>query len=229
MDYRVFLAAPLAALVMSVGAAELRLPHDWELQKMALPANPLISRSADYEIGLDPRDAAAGQRSLTVRSVGALSADFTSVGAAQQLIHGYAGQRVRFSAEVRSEGARAWAGLFLGAGEANLLLTVASGQSGVEKRLPMGAATRAPDSDWQDVSVVVQLPDDTRSAVLGVALVGEGQVWARRLRFEVVGADVPLTRTPVGIDWARSREASARVDKLMSALPPGPLVNAALD
>lgn len=229
MDYRVFLAAPLAALVLSVSAAELRMPHDWQVLKMALPARPHISTKAEYEIGAEPRDDAPGQRSLTIKSVGALSADHVSVGVAQQVVHGYAGQRVRFSGQIRSEGARSWAGLFVGEGPVNLLLEVARGAPGVEKRLPMGAGTQAPDSDWKDVSVVVQLPAGAGPAVLGVALVGEGQVWARHLSFEIVGADVPLTRTPVGIDWARSREASARGTKILSALPPGSLVNATLD
>jgi len=229
MDYRVFLAAPLAVLVLSVGAAETRMPHDWEPLKAAAPPFPAALSQPDYEIGLDPHDAAAGQPSLTVKSVGTLSADHGNVGAAQQVIHGYAGKRLRLSAQVRSQGASTWAGLFLGEGDNLLLRNLASGVGAGEPRLPMGASSQSADSDWKDVSVVVQVPQDAGPVVLGVALVGEGQVWARNLRFDVVGEQVPVTTTPIGIDAARWRKTFAQGMKVIASLPPGSLVNPTFD
>jgi hypothetical protein len=44
------------------------------------------------------------------------------------------------------------------------------------------------------VSVVADMPaDNIGMPVVGVALMGNGQVWARRLRIEVVGPEVALT------------------------------------
>ncbi len=229
MDYRVFLAAPLAALVLSVGAAETRMPHDWESLKVATPSFPAVLSQPDYEIGLDPREAATGQPSLTVKSVGTLKADHGNVGAAQQVIHGYAGKRLRLSAQVRSKGASTWAGLFIGEGDNMLLRSLASGVGTGEPHLPMGASTQSADSDWKDVSVVVQVPEKAGPVVLGVALVGEGQVWARKLQFEVVGPQVPVSTTPIGIDAARWRQTFSQGMKIIAGLPPGPLVNPTFD
>jgi hypothetical protein len=227
MDYRILLAAPLAALVLSVSAAELRLPGSWQPNKMAIPSGPVPLGSSDYSIGVDPGDEASGERSLTIRSVGAFSTEAVSVGAARQLAYGYAGQRVRLAGQVRAEGARAWAGLYMGAGNWELLSNLSQGLPGVEQRLPMGAAATA--TGWQDVSVVIDVPADALSIDLGLALVGEGQVWVRALRFEVVGPEVPVTRTPVGIDWQKARSFRAKSLGMMAQVPPLPLRNAALD
>lgn len=227
MDYRILLAAPLAALMLGVSAAELRLPNGWQPNKMAIPSALPPLGSADYAIGVDPADAASGARSLTIRSVGSFSTETVSFGAARQLAHGYAGQRVRLAGQVRAEGSRGWAGLYMGAGNRELLSNLAQGLAGVEQRLPMGAAATA--SGWQDVSVVIDVPADTSSVDLGLALAGEGQVWARGLRFEVVGPEVPVTRTPVGIDWQQARSFFAKGRQAMAHVPPSPLRNAALD
>jgi len=226
MDYRVLLAAPLAALMLSVNAAEVRLPHGWGEYKLPIPKFPFIT-PPNYEIGLDPNDAATGARSLTVRAVGGFSTDAPSYGAAQQLVYGYAGQRVRLAGQVRAEGSSGWAGLYVGAGNEQLLSNLAQGLPGVEHRLPMGAA--ATTSGWQDVSVVIDVPADALSINLGLALVGEGQAWARGLRFDVVGPEVPVTRTPVGMDWQQARNVRVKYSGMMAQVPPMPLRNAALD
>lgn len=227
MDYRILLAAPLAALVLSVSAAELRLPNGWQPNKLTIPSSPLQFGSADYAIGVDLADEASGARSLTIRSVGILSTEAVSFGAARQLAYGYAGQRVRLAGQVRAEGAQGWAGLYMGAGNGELLSNLSQGLPGVEQSLPMGAAAKA--SGWQDASVVIDVPADALSVDLGLALVGEGQVWVRSLRFEVVGPEVPVTRTPVGIDWQKARSFRATSVGFMARARPMPLSNAALD
>jgi hypothetical protein len=227
MDYRILLAAPLAALVLSVSAAELRLPDGWQPNKMVMPSAPLRFGLADYAIGVDRADEASGARSLTIRSVGTLSTETVSFGAAHQLAYGYAGQRVRLAGQVRAEGTQGWAGLYMGAGNGELLSKLSQGLPGVEQSLPMGAAAKA--SGWQEVSVVIDVPADALSVDLGLALVGEGQVWVRGLRFEVVGPEVPVTRTPVGIDWQKARSFRATSAGFMARARPMPLRNAALD
>lgn len=229
MDYRILLIAPVAALVLSVGTASAQLPSGWRPLSLAITNNPLTSGPHGYEIGIDPASASSKSRVLTVRSTAPQQGQTPSVGAAWQPAYGYAGQRVRLSGQVRAEGVRGWAGLYMGAGDEQLLNRLATGQPGVEQHLPMGAPVAVATADWQDLSVVIDVPADALSINLGLALVGEGQVWARGLRFETVGPAVALSSTAIGIDWAQAREFSAQSRRVLAQVPPQPLRNAALD
>lgn len=228
MDYRILLIAPIAALVLSAGAAAPGMPAGWTSADHTMLATPSPTMPRGYEIGLDPRPDPSGLPSLRVRSVAPLSSDTPSIGAAHQEAWGYAGSRVRLSGQVRAEGVRGWAGLYIGAGGFDLLSNLYLGKPGVELRLPKGAAATS-STGWQDVSVVFDVPADAPVIDLGLALVGEGQVWARALRFEVVGPQVPVTSTTVDFDWARARAHFAKGRRVMASMPPMPLRNAALD
>lgn len=227
MDYRVLLIAPLAALVLGASAAAPRLPDGWLPADHTFLATPSPLPPKGYEIGLDPRPDASGLAKLTVRSVAPLSTQTPSIGAAHQLVHGYGGRRVRLSGQVRAEGVRGWAGLYVGAGDFSLLSDLMMGKPGVEQRLPRGA--EAAPGNWQDVSVVFDVPANAPDIDLGLALVGEGQVWARALRFEEVGPQVPVTTTPLVIDWAAARDFFAKSRKAVAQFQPQSLRNAALD
>ncbi|HLO96561.1 MAG TPA: hypothetical protein VK195_19805 [Burkholderiaceae bacterium] len=230
MNYRALLIAPLAALVLSAGATGLTLPDGWRTSTVAFPLDVKAGPKLDgYEIGIDTALSGASP-SLTVRSRFAQNpAAILNVGRAFQTVTGYAGQRVRFSGQVRAEAASRWAGLFLGLGDDDVLMPVMLGQPGVEDRLPLGAAVPAADGVWREVSVVLDVPADAPFLTLGVALVGEGQVWVRELKFDVVGPELATSTTPVGIDWAQGRRSIESERAAMALLPPQPLRNAALD
>ncbi|MGM9489260.1 hypothetical protein [Ideonella sp. YS5] len=230
MDYRALFVTPLAALVLSVGATGLQMPAGWQAGKSPRADAAAIGAPVDqYEIGIDAA-LPGSSPSLTVRSVAKLNPGILSVGHAYQSVSGYSGQRVRFSGQARAEAGGGWGGLYLGLGEMDhdLLTPVAMGQAGVEKRLPVGAVPAA-DDQWHEVSVVLDVPANAPWLTLGVAQVGEGQVWVRDLKFEVVGPDVPATTTPIGIDWAQARRNRVQQRETLAAMPPQPLRNAALD
>lgn len=232
MDYRALFITPLAALVLSVGATDLKLPAGWQAMKSPRAANAAtISTPTDqYEIGIDTA-VPGSSPTLTVRSVAKLNPETISVGQAYQTVSGYAGQRVRFSGQARAAAAGGWSGLYLGQADMmglDVLTPVAMGQADTGKRRPVGAAVPA-DGHWHDVNVVLDVPATAPWLCLGVAQVGEGQVWVRDLNFEVVGADVPVTTTPVGIDWEQARRARVKQRETLAALPTQPLRNATLD
>lgn len=224
MDFRALLIAPLAAVVMSVGAADLRMPDGWFEYNM--PTNALGGKT--YQVGIDPASEASGTPSLTVRSVALESSGLQTVGAVQQSTVGYAGKRVRFSGQVRAEGAREWAGLYLGAGTLAVLPGVLAAGPGAEKLLPRGSAVPA-DGQWHEVSVVLDVPASEGSVVFGLALVGEGQTWARGLRFDIAGPEVAPTQTTLGIDVKQRQRVLAQNRGFMATFAPGPLMNANLD
>lgn len=203
MDFRVLLAAPLAALVMTSSAAELRMPEGWM---------PTISfawpLTTTYEVGVDPSMDEPGRHSLSVQSVG--TRDALEVGAVTQWVIGYAGKRVRFSAQVKAAGADTWAGLVLGNKMVHLIgLGNADGDAMAHT---YGAKAGA---DWQTVSVVVDVPSDGSWITAGLALVGNGKVWARDLKLDVVGQDVPLSTSHVGMNVKRAQE---RIQKGQEAM-----------
>ncbi|KQY88466.1 MULTISPECIES: hypothetical protein [Roseateles] len=229
MDYRTLLLAPLAALVLSVSATTpLRLPSGWLEHNTFLFSEATLSASKGYEIGIDPASDAAGSPSLTVRFVTPTKPWVVDMGAAHQLLSGYAGQRLRLSGQLRADAVKGWAGLFLGRGAWGQLDRIVAAGPGAEALLPAGTAV-APDGDWHEVSVVFDVPADAAQTILGLALVGEGQVWARNLQFQVVGAEVPTTPTTIGVDLQSARRADAEHMAQMAKKPPSPLLNAALD
>lgn len=226
MNYRALFLVPLAALVLSVSAAAPRVPDNWHVVTLSQTDKP--DGGTGFEIGLTPTSDALGTPTLTIRANRPQLPTGPNLGALTQPAYGYAGQRVRFSAEMRAEGARPWAGLYLAPGDAGRLNRIAEGAPGVEHQLPPGQAVAA-DGRWQPVSVVMDVPAGANMISVGIALVGEGQLWARHLQFEVVGRDVPVTPTAIGIDWAAARQTFAASRRVMAQLPPQPLANARLD
>jgi hypothetical protein len=182
MDYRALLAAPLAALVMSSSASELRMPADWQAHtSFTWP----ITKT--YEAGVDPQAEEGGVRALTIKSVGTRSP--TDIGTVEQFgSPGYAGKRVRLSGQLKATGGDGWAGLVLSTSPTPMPLYLFPGSG---KAMPYAGAACP---QWCEVSVVADMPaDNIGMPVVGVALMGNGQVWARRLRIEVVGPEVALT------------------------------------
>lgn len=226
MDYRALAIIPLAALVLSVSAAAPRVPDGWYQTSIAHSDKAEATKA--FDLGLAPGTEATGTPTLTIRSTRPEMPGRQNFGALTQPAYGYGGQRVRFSAEMRAEGAAHWAGLVLTRGDGSVLSRVAEGVPGIEHQLPPGSAVMA-NGRWQPVSVVMDVPADVPMISVGLALVGEGQVWARHLKFDVVGRDVPATGTTVGIDWAQGRKNFAESRRVMAQIPPMPLVNARLD
>lgn len=226
MDYRALALIPIAALVLSVSAASPRLPEGWLVNSVSSGETP--GADSAFDISLLPASDAGATPTLTIRSTRPLRMDMPQLGALTQHAYGYASQRVRFSAEMRAQGAKAWAGLYMTPGNGNVLGRAAMGAPGIEDRLPPGAPVTA-DDQWQAVSVVMDVPADAPMLSVGMALVGEGQLWARRLHFEVVGPEVPVTRSTIAIDWAQARQTLAASQRTLAKLPPQALANARLD
>ena len=229
MDYRTLFLAPLAAIVLSVGAATpLRMPSGWLAYTPFIFSEATLSASKGYEVGIDPASDAAGSPSLTVRFVAPSKPWVVNMGAAYQDLNGYGGKRLRFSGQLRAEAVKGWAGLFLGGGYGGMLDRIALAGPGAEALLPAGTAVAA-DGRWHDVSVVFDVPAEAAETTIGLALAGNGQVWARNLQFQVVSKEVPTTTTKIGVDLQSARRADAEHMAEMAKQPPSPLLNAALD
>lgn len=214
MDYRSLLAIPIAALALSASNAEsLRLPNGWQGgASFTWPAGQ------SYAYGVAPETENQAARTLTVQSRGRRQP--TELGAMWQSVLGYAGKRVRFTAEVKATGTDTWAGLVVRDGFLPLyILPVNPGEP------ELAVAAGAPGCpEWCAVSVVADIPaDDLGAATVGVALIGNGQVWARGLKLEVVSNDTPLTTHRfAAAQTATLREQITRTQQSQASRPTPP-------
>jgi hypothetical protein len=95
----------------------------------------------------------------------------------------YIGQRIRFRAFVKTQDVSGWAGLWMRVD--NRAGRSIAFYNSADK--PIKGST-----DWQERSVVLDVPQEGATIVFGVINNGKGQVWIDRLGFEQVGQDVPV-------------------------------------
>lgn len=210
MDYRILLAAPLAAAAVTAsGADTLRQPEGW--MAMASYAWP---QGNTHEGGVAPETEASGQRALTVKALDKRRP--TEIGSISQYAFGYAGKRVRLTAQVKTAGTDGWGGLVISQGF-NPLPFLAFSEA-YATTPPLGAAGCP---DWCEVSVVADVPADSEHGGVvnvGLALVGSGQAWARSLRLEPVGSDVPVTTEVFAAQAAAElRQSAAQGQQMVAA------------
>jgi hypothetical protein len=185
MDYRALLTVPLAALALTAsGDDKLRQPAGW-----FAGADWDGPNGPTHEAGVAAETETSGQRALTIKALGERKP--YEIGSISQPLAGYADRRVRFSAQVKATGVDGWAGLVIASGFMPLFLLPSSPEAGADAMAPRGAAGCP---DWCDVSVVADIPAaGGGQAVVGLALIGNGQVWARGFKLETVGREVPVT------------------------------------
>ncbi|MCP5100776.1 MAG: hypothetical protein GY943_34940 [Chloroflexi bacterium] len=140
-------------------------------------------RLQDYEISRDTTTFVAGEASAMLASIvedapkpGALVQSFSA--------DNYLGQRVRLSAQIKTENVSGWTGLMMQVGGV-------SGSSlqydDMQNRGIIGT------TDWSQYEVVLDVPQGSKSIGLGLLLTGSGRVWIDDVTLEVVGLDVPTT------------------------------------
>jgi len=218
MDWKIFVAAPLAAALLVASAAPLAPLSGWS-------SGSTGKTSKAYAMGIDSDVQFQGQRSVSVQSQEGLL-NPNSYGGVIQSAFGYQGRRVRFSAWMRSADVKQWAGAFLRVDGEGTERFFGSGRSDLKADdLPFGAGSGAAQERWTEVSIVADVPDTPTAVVsMGAMVVGEGKVWLSAMRFEEVGPEVALTPARVGMPLpsAEQREAAARrlAEKALRRVPP---------
>jgi len=139
-----------------------------------------------FEVGVDQNQSFGGVASAYVKSVDD-SAEKNFGGMMQSTsADQYKKQRVRMTGWVKTEDADNGGG--------HLWLRVdgqTKGQSlgfdNMDKRAPKGT------TDWEEYSIVLDVPEDATSLNYGFFLSGKGQMWVNGVNIERVGAEVPTT------------------------------------
>jgi hypothetical protein len=168
------LAALATTSLVALAAVPEKLPPQW----VVTGAGP-----TKFVGGIDQAEGVRGAK--FIRST---TDDATAWGALTQMISAqqYLGQRVRFHARIRTEDVSGWAGLWMRVDRAGKPVAF---YNSMDK--PIKGST-----DWQDRSVVLDVPGDADAIAFGVIDSGKGQVWIDSLSLEPVGQDVPVDSMP---------------------------------
>lgn len=142
------------------------------------------SHPRDYMHEIAGDETHADTRVASVRSVTEAPAGF---GTLMQMIAAreYLGQRIRFSAAMRTAGVDGWVGLWL---------RVDGPEHGRSLAFDnMQGRSISGTTDWRRYEVVLDVAEEARAIGLGVLLHGAGEVRVADFRFEPVSEDVPTT------------------------------------
>lgn len=167
-----------------------RLPAAWVL------FGPSDGQDAfDAVGGFDVLIKHGGQRSAVFFATTATNEDqirFTQ----RFLAEPYLGQRVRFTAYLKTNEVNGWAGLWM---RVDTIDKHAWAFDDMEDYAIEGT------TDWEQYQIVLDVPEDGAVIYLGAHLFGRGQVWMDDCSFEIVGDDVPVS------DGTRMRGGYGRV------------------
>lgn len=135
-----------------------------------------------YEVGVDENNSWGGMPSAYAKSTGEPGQNF---GGMMQTISAqdYRGQRVRLTGWMKTQDA---------ATGANLWMRV----DGEQKPLQFDNMTnRGPKgtTDWDEYSVVLDVPPESKTVNYGFFVSGKGQAWVNGVTITAVGKDVPST------------------------------------
>lgn len=163
-------AVAFAACVL---VADASVPRGWLLAG---------TKPAEYEVGVDADQAYQEHASAFLKSK-TLSID--GFGTLMQSVRAeqYKGKRVRLSGLVKSQEVVGWAGLWMRVDQGKDMVAIDNMQD-----RPIKGTT-----GWQRYEVVLDVPQDSTGISFGILLDGAGEVWLSSTKFDVVGADVPVT------------------------------------
>ncbi|MCE2988992.1 MAG: hypothetical protein ACK5UX_15935 [Burkholderiales bacterium] len=177
MTYRVvWFAALLGALIALTVSAQPRIPG-WMLAG---------SDPQSYSIGISEKAGRLGGPAGYLQGRG----DTDGFGTMMQtfLASQYEGNRVRISAQIKTENLKQAAGLWMRVdGKRGKVLSFDNMMD-----RPIKGST-----DWKRYEIVLDAPSGTERIAFGVLMVDRGHLWVEDVKFEVVSATVPVTTKTV--------------------------------
>lgn len=164
---------PIAALSLPAQAGSGQAPHGWFLAG---------TKPNNYLTGIDAGMAYLGHGSAYLKGKPVATEGFGTLMQSFSATQ-YAGQRVRLTASVKSEDVADWAGVWMRVDEGSTSVAFDNMQG-----RPIKGTT-----GWQEYAVVLNVPQNSTMISFGILLSKGGEVWISNVRFETVGADVPVT------------------------------------
>ncbi|MES2073778.1 MAG: hypothetical protein V4488_25715 [Pseudomonadota bacterium] len=173
MNYKVLIAASLAAIISLAASANDPLPQGW------LKAGEGAA-AAKCQTYADSGVVKTSKRSLTLHCDKAENGFITVM---QQFnAADYRGKRVRFSAQVKASAVSDWGGLWMRVdGKATAAF------DNMNSRPIKGS------SDWKRYDIVLDVAPDATNIAFGMLMSGSGQMWMDDLKIEAVENSVAVT------------------------------------
>jgi len=171
---RILLAVGIAVLSGEMALAAEPLPEGW-----------MGGNVQEYEVGIDRKVFNEGKASAYIRSKVDSPKGFGTIVQTFDA-ENYLGKRVRMSALARADEIKGWAGLWMrvdGEGDENFGLSF----DNMHDRPSKGT------QDWRRYSIVLDVPNRSKSISFGILFQGMGHAWVDDFRFDIVGKDVPTT------------------------------------
>ncbi|HEY9228619.1 MAG TPA: hypothetical protein VIP11_18335 [Gemmatimonadaceae bacterium] len=190
-------------LALAVAGCTTNAPAEPELPAKTIATPPdwqgVIGASALYEIGLDHLERHGGRAAAYMSGPPMFTSEVAFL---TQLLRAdnYRGKRLRLSAWVKGRGLIGpIAGLWMRVDGAGVVFAYDN----------MGNRTETGTSEWHQVSVVLDVPNDTLGIVIGAMRQGGGTLFIDDMKLETVGSDVPSTNMfdapkPNSIDPAKT-------------------------
>jgi hypothetical protein len=175
MNYKVLVAAALAATAVHAAEIDEKLPQPW-FKNGAAPAVQQCTAGVDVTIEQQ------GTRNMTLKCDATVEG---FVGVMQSFsADEYRGKRVQFSALVKSDGIEGWGGLWMRIDEA--------AKPGVAFDNMQNRAIKG-TTDWTPYSVVLDVSPNAQGIFFGTLMSGKGQLWISNLRLDQVLNNVATT------------------------------------
>lgn len=159
-----------------------------------------------YDMGIDEGAGQDGKNAATIKSTAKKIRGFGTL-MQDCLPENYLGKRVRMTGMVKTKDVSDWAGLWFRVDEkrSDNPLSFDNMKDGKKDRSIKGT------TDWTKYEIVLDVPLNSSNLAYGALLVGTGQIWFDKIKFEVVDNTVPTTgkdngammpnKEPVNLDF----------------------------
>jgi beta-lactamase regulating signal transducer with metallopeptidase domain len=188
VSWRAKLMVAAVALCLLVPLAAIHVPaQNQSPESSGAPRGWILagSKPANYLTGVDQKSQYQGHPSAYLKAGPSATEGFGTLMQSFSATQ-YVGKRVRFSAAVKSEDVKDWAGLWMRVDQGSAMLAF----DNMANR-PIKGTT-----NWHNYQVVLDVPKDATGIAFGVLLSKSGTVWLSNVKIESVGTDVPTTGKP---------------------------------
>ncbi|AQQ68435.1 hypothetical protein Mag101_12930 [Microbulbifer agarilyticus] len=175
MNYKVLIAATLAATAVHANSISDQLPESW-FKTGKTPALSACTAGIDRQLNY------LGDSNITLLCESPTEGFITAM--QQFSAEEFRGSRVRFSAQVKAEDVKGWSGLWM--------RIDATEKKAVAFDNMMDRPIKGTQG-WSPYEVVLDVPADGERISFGVLIENQGQVWLKDTEFEAVPTNVATT------------------------------------
>lgn len=140
------------------------------------------SNDTDYEMGVDENKGYRGKKSAYIESIKPNPKGFSTLMQNASAAE-YLGKRIQMTVFISTKNVSEWTGAWLRVDANGKMLSLDN----------MSGRGIKGTTDWEQYSIVLDVPKNATNMAFGILLNGPGKVWFDGFNFEIVDNNVPLT------------------------------------